>query len=361
MNVFSFHQKVISNYESYIQSFLNIKDPRIGEFVDKEIHNKRLWPEPLIQFNPTFEKGRKITDLVAAHLLHEELANIFSGFELYRHQEKAIRLGVGGNEFIVTSGTGSGKSLTYITVIFDHILKSSNSITDKTQAVIVYPMNALINSQCKAIDDFKANYEKNFQKTFPITYGQYTGQEDEATREKMRKNPPHILLTNYMMLELIMTRGGKDVEIRENVLTNIKYLVFDELHTYRGRQGSDVSLLIRRIKANAEKSVLCIGTSATMVSSETTTLLQQREEVAKVGSLIFGTDLTEQQVVSEFLIRSIDETFEVTPANVNAALRHTINTEGTVADFEKDAVANWLEKYVALEEKEGIFNPQETE
>ncbi len=47
----------------------------------------------------------------------------------------------------------------------------------------------------------------------------------------MRKNPPHILLTNYMMLELIMTRGGKDVEIRNNVLDNIQYLVFDELHT----------------------------------------------------------------------------------------------------------------------------------
>lgn len=355
MNVFSLHQKIISNYESYIQSFLNIKDPGIGEFVDKEIHNKRLWPEPLIQFNPTFEKGQKIKDLVAAQILHEELADIFFGFELYKHQEKAIRLGVGGSEFIVTSGTGSGKSLTYITVIFDHILKSSTSITDKTQAVIVYPMNALINSQCKAIDDFKANYENKFQKPFPITYGQYTGQEDETTREKMRKNPPHILLTNYMMLELIMTRGGKDVEIRENVLANIKYLVFDELHTYRGRQGSDVSLLIRRIKANAEKSVLCIGTSATMVSSETTTLLQQREEVAKVGSLIFGTDLTEQQVVSEFLIRSIDETFDVTPANVNAALRHTIDTEGMVADFEKNAVANWLEKFVALEEKEGIL------
>jgi ATP-dependent helicase YprA (DUF1998 family) len=81
-----------------------------------------------------------------------------------------------------------------------------------------------------------------------------------------------------MMLELIMTRGGEDIELREKVLENIKYLVFDELHTYRGRQGSDVSMLIRRIKATAQHRIICIGTSATMVSSDTSTLWAQKEE-----------------------------------------------------------------------------------
>ena len=168
----------------------------------------------LIQFNPTFEKGRKLEKLVEDKILHPELGNIFSGFELYKHQEEAIVLGSKGKEFIVTSGTGSGKSLTCIATIFNHILNAGDAVLNKSQAVIVYPMNALINSQFKAIEDFKKKYEDKFDRPFPITFGQYTGQEDEATREEMRKNPPHILLTNYMMLELIMTRGGKDVEIR---------------------------------------------------------------------------------------------------------------------------------------------------
>ena len=104
----------------------------------------------------------------------------------------------------------------------------------------------------------------------------YTLRPKGNDREKVIANPPDILLTNYMMLELVMTRSGRDVEIRQNILENIKYLVFDELHTYRGRQGSDVSILIRRIKSAASNSIACIGTSATMVSGDATTLLEQK-------------------------------------------------------------------------------------
>jgi ATP-dependent helicase YprA (DUF1998 family) len=181
MDILNFHNKLIDNYKRYIQSFLNIKDPGIEKFVDSEIHNKKLWPEPLVQFNPTFEKGRKLEQLVEDKILHGELGNIFSDFELYKHQEDAIVLGSQGKEFIVTSGTGSGKSLTYIATIFNHILNGGDSVLNKTQAVIVYPMNALINSQFKAIEDFKKRYEDRFKKLFPITFGQYTGQEDEET------------------------------------------------------------------------------------------------------------------------------------------------------------------------------------
>lgn len=355
MDILSFHNKLIENYKRYIQSFLNIKDPGIDKFVESEIHNKKLWPEPLVQFNPTFEKGRKLEKLVDEKLLHAELRNIFSGFELYKHQEEAIVLGANGKEFIVTSGTGSGKSLTYIATIFNHILHAGDSVTNKSQAVIVYPMNALINSQFKAIEDFKKKYEDKFNKTFPITFGQYTGQEDEETREEMRKNPPHILLTNYMMLELIMTRGGKDVEIRNNVLENIKYLVFDELHTYRGRQGSDVSILIRRIKAGVKNKITCIGTSATMISSDMTTLLEQKQEVAKIGSLIFGSDITSAQIINEYLVRSIGQNTATSATLVAAAVKTGIDLNWSFGEFEKHATANWLEENIALERKEGIL------
>jgi ATP-dependent helicase YprA (DUF1998 family) len=353
MNILHFHTKLIQNYKSYIQSFLNIKDPRISKFVDTEIHDKKLWPEPLVQFNPTFEKGVQIQNLVGEGFLHPELANIFSQIELYKHQEKAIKLGSKGKEFIVTSGTGSGKSLTYIATIFNHILNVGNLVANKTQAVIVYPMNALINSQFKAIEDYKNQYEQKFSKPFPITFGQFTGQEDEDTRESMRRNPPHILLTNYMMLELIMTRGGKDVEIRNNILDNIRYIVFDELHTYRGRQGSDVSILIRRLKASSKNNITCIGTSATMISSEAASLQQQKIEVAKVGSLIFGTDIKSEQIINEYLVRSIGKNVEVSPSSVALSVKDVIDLNWSFSEFEKYPTANWLEENIALEKREG--------
>jgi superfamily II DNA/RNA helicase len=355
MDILNFHKKLINNYKTYIQSFLNIKDPKILEFVETEISNKKLWPEPLVQFNPTFEKGRPISILVQEGHLHKEIDNIFIGFNLYKHQEEAILLGAKGKEFIVTSGTGSGKSLTYIATIFNHVLRQGNFATNKIQAVVVYPMNALINSQFKEIEKFKKTYEEKYNIPFPITFDQYTGQETEEQKEKLRLNPPHILLTNYMMLELIMTRSGRDVEIRQNLLKNIKYLVFDELHTYRGRQGSDVSILIRRIKSAASNPIICIGTSATMVSADANSLLEQKKKVAEVASTIFGTDIKSDQVVNEYLVRSIGHGLSPTKQDLKKAIQNGISISSSADDFEKHPTANWIEEQIALELKEGIF------
>jgi ATP-dependent helicase YprA (DUF1998 family) len=333
MNILHFHEKLIENYKRYIQSFINIKDPVIREFVDKEIQDKRLWPEPLIQFNPTFEKGKTIEELTKSGIIHPELNKIFTGYQLYRHQSEAIELGADGNDFVVTSGTGSGKSLTFLVTIFNKILNQGIALQDKTTAVIVYPMNALINSQFKAINDLKTKYEEQFKTNFPIKFGQFTGQEDEVTRDEMRANPPHIILTNYMMLELLMTRGGRDVDIRNNFLANVKYLVFDELHTYRGRQGADVAMLIRRVRSMAQNPITTIGTSATMIASETSTLLEQKVEVARIASLIFGKSISDTQVVNEYLVRSLGEGIEITPAIVRSTVSIPVSTNGTTRDL----------------------------
>lgn len=355
MDILNFHRRLIESYKTYIQSFLNIKDPTILKFVDTEISNKKLWPEPLVQFNPTFEKGRPLATLVKEGHLHNEIDNIFTGINLYRHQEEAILIGAKGNEFIVTSGTGSGKSLTYMATIFNHVLNHGDFATNKIQAVVVYPMNALINSQFKEIEKFKTVYEQKYNKPFPITFNQYTGQESEEQKERLRLNPPHILLTNYMMLELVMTRGGRDVEIRKNFLENTRYLVFDELHTYRGRQGSDVSILIRRIKSAAVNPIACIGTSATMVSGDTTTLFEQKNKVAEVASTIFGTDIKSSQVVSEYLVRSIGLGKSPSKDDLKKAIEREISTEDSADQFEHHATANWIEEQIALESKDGIL------
>ena len=357
MDILNFHKRLINNYKSYIQSFLNIKDPEILNFVDTKINEKKLWPEPLVQFNPTFEKGNSLAKLVHDGKLHKELDAIFNGYNLYKHQEEAILLGADTQkrEFIVTSGTGSGKSLTYIATIFNHVLNQGDIATDKIQAIVVYPMNALINSQFKEIDKFKKNYEEKYNRSFPITFNQYTGQETDEQKEKLRANPPHILLTNYMMLELVMTRGGRDVDIRQNFLENIKYLVFDELHTYRGRQGSDVSILIRRIKSAAANPIACIGTSATMVSGDSTTLLEQKKKVAEIASTIFGSDIQFDQVVNEYLVRSIGLGISPTKEDVIKAIEEGISIDASADLFEKYPTANWIEENIALEVKEGIL------
>ena len=122
-------------------------------------------------------------------------------------------------------------------------------------------MNALINSQTNEFNIYKKNYEDATGQTFPITVGQYTGQEKSGPRAEMQENPPQILLTNYMMLELLLTRL-QERKIRDAIYSNLRFLVFDELHTYRGRQGADVAMLIRRIRAQCKQEVVCIGTSA---------------------------------------------------------------------------------------------------
>ena len=263
MNVFHTHAGIVHDYATYIRSFLNIADPKIREVVEGELSKGKLWPEPLLQFNPSFEMAGSVTEIVNTDMLHPDIADIFTGYSLYRHQVEAIQLGTAGKDFIVTSGTGSGKSLTYIGSIFHQLL--SHPETAGVTAIVVYPMNALINSQFEEFSRYKENYESASGKPFPITFGQYTGQERETARQKMRESPPQILLTNYMMLELLLTRV-RERSIRDAIYEHLRFLVFDELHTYRGRQGADVAMLIRRIHARCSHDVLCIGTSATMVS-----------------------------------------------------------------------------------------------
>ena len=152
-----------------------------------------------------------------------------------------------------------------------------------------------------------------------------------------------------------MTRGGDDIKIRKNILDSIKYLVFDELHTYRGRQGADVSILIRRIKAQAQNEIACIGTSATMISGDSTTLKQQREVVAKIASTIFGTKLSWEQVVNEYLVRSLDSGTTPTKNDLVNAINNGIDLDANHASFELYPSANWLEENIALIQKEGQY------
>jgi superfamily II DNA/RNA helicase len=344
MNVFKTHSKIVEDYASYISSFINIADKDIKAKVDEELNRGKLWPEPLLQFNPSFEIAGGIETLAKAGSIHPEIPKIFKGYSLYSHQVAAIELGLKGKDFVVTSGTGSGKSLTYIGTIFHKLLTEPS--TPGVTAVIVYPMNALINSQFEEFSRYKKNYEDASGKPFPIIFGQYTGQESEEQRSKMRENPPQILLTNYMMLELLLTRV-RERPIRDAIYDNLKFLVFDELHTYRGRQGADIAMLIRRIRAQCKHELTCIGTSATMVSVGS--LHSQQEEVARVAETLFGRPFAPSQVVNEKLARSLSPSAEDVPqAVLSDAMRKGIDVGTDVSQLKQHPVARWLENKIAL-------------
>ncbi len=349
MNVFDTHRRIVDDYAQYIRSFINISDEEIARNVEDSLSKGRLWPQPLLQFNPAYEQGGSVEEVIGSGLLHDDARHIFGGYSLYRHQLEAIQLGVAGTDFVVTSGTGSGKSLTYIGTIFNHLL--ANRETEGVAAVVVYPMNALINSQTNEFNTYKGNYEQSTGRPFPITFGQYTGQEKEERRQEMREEPPQVLLTNYMMLELLLTRV-QERPIRDAIFANLRYLVFDELHTYRGRQGADVSMLIRRIQAQCKRSVCCIGTSATMVSIGNAE--SQRSEVARVASTVFGRPFQAGQIVDETLTRSLARAeTQFSPEELSAAIGAPIDAAAGGAELRKHPVAVWLENRIALEERDG--------
>ncbi|RPA66880.1 DEAD/DEAH box helicase [Cyclobacteriaceae bacterium YHN15] len=340
MQAFEVHEQIVKDYKDYLKSFNIIRDSRINKVVDDAFKKTAYIPEPLIQFNPSFRKAATLESLVAEGVLHADMNRVFKGYRLFTHQEQAIRLGTSDSSFIVTSGTGSGKSLTFLGTIFNHLL--SNPGSNGIKAILVYPMNALINSQEEEIAKFRENYGDDF----PITFKKYTGQESEEQRKEVEDNFPDILLTNYMMLELLLTRG-KEKAIRDSIARNLKFIVFDELHTYRGRQGADVSMLIRRLKALCQNRITSIGTSATMASGEDT--LDEKQVVADVASEIFGEKFTKDQIIGETLETVTNPEVKLPGAfELQETMTKQIDIEGSEETFRNHPLAIWLEREIAL-------------
>ena len=349
MNVFELRERLISDYSSYIRSFIRIRDERVDALVTSCLDQGRLWPDPLIQLNPSFQYAGTIDDLVAEGVLHSECTRIFRAgkdkgegkpLRLYQHQADAIRRAWAGRNYVLTTGTGSGKSLAYIVPIVDHVLRYGSG--RGIQAIVVYPMNALANSQFGELQKFlQLGYPDG---KGPVTFARYTGQERDEERSAIVAKPPDILLTNYVMLELILTRVYEKQLVK--AAQGLRFLVLDELHTYPGRQGADVALLVRRSREFfGAKQLQVVGTSATLAGPGTYD--QQQTEVAEVASILFGAEVTPSDVIGETLQRATPEESGDDPQFLAALKTRVEDPDATsptsYSAFVADPLSSWIE------------------
>ncbi len=359
MNVFDLGRRVVGEYAEYVRGFISIKDALIRQKVEDELGSGLLWPDPHVGLTPSFEPGATIDSLVAEQVLHPGCSKVFrrktdedplgQPLRLHRHQEDAIRRAKTGRSYVLTTGTGSGKSLAYVVPIVDEVLRHPGK---GIKAIVVYPMNALANSQLGELTKF-LNLGFPDGKG-PVSFKRYTGQESDDERNEIIASPPDILLTNYVMLELILTRPRERALV--SAATGLRFLIFDELHTYRGRQGADVALLIRRTReaTNAGSQLRCVGTSATISGEGSPD--EQRHQVADVASLIFGTDISAEDVIGETLRRATPQVdFAERTAQQTLKNRIAVSPEisWTYENYVADPLSSWIEQTLGLQAKNG--------
>ena len=280
MKAFQFDHRLIEAYARFSRSFSSVRSEDLKSEIDRQYDAGRFWPDALLSINPKFRQGPTVDALVASGDLDESTGQIFrfgaEPLRFHSHQAQSIAKARARQSYVVTTGTGSGKSLCFFVPVVDAIIRAKKAgKPHKTSAIIVYPMNALANSQLKEIEKFIS--QSGLEPGLRPVVRRYTGQESQEERQKIADNPPDILLTNFMMAELLLTRQDNlDTKVIANA-NGLEFIVLDELHTYRGRQGADVAILVRRLRdrCSPNNAPVCIGTSATMASEGTAALTSQ--------------------------------------------------------------------------------------
>ena len=236
--------------------------------------------------------------------------------EPYEHQTAAIRLlcAQPASNVLIATGTGSGKSFAFGIPAVSEALRAKERGETGVKAVLVYPMNALANSQYEDLAARLsgtgltiANYTSDLKSTIQqalIDFEAVTGRAEPfdsevICREHVREHGVDILMTNYVMLELILTRHQDREIFPFDKLGSLQFLVLDEVHTYTGRQGADVACLIRRLKEHTGTtgSLRCVGTSATVDSEAGADA--GRATIAEFAQELFGEPFDADGVITE--------------------------------------------------------------
>jgi RAD3-like DEAD/DEAH box helicase len=335
LNPISFTEQVVSDFLRYQLTTYPLADADLHAQMRallrlEESRSTPLRQGPFVSLSRPFKSGAMIDQLVREGVLHEGLRTIAPFPSVRAHQELGIRAIRAGKTTLVATGTGSGKTETFLYPIISRCLELADAgAPPGIVAVLVYPMNALAEDQLDRLRALLAGRG--------IPFGMYVGKtpeeeaglrgermpagssnsdyvarlhqirdagesgtllppEERASRAAMRTpgGQPRILLTNVKQLELLLTRG-KDVGLFEGA--PLEFLVFDEAHTFRGAQGAETACLIRRLRAFCGKEVsdvTCVATSATMADPE-----RGPDAAADFARRFFGVEASRVALVGE--------------------------------------------------------------
>ena len=265
-------QHLLEQYRAKLRFALGTNE-LATEAIEQILDSMQIDSGIYLSLNPFYEQSDEpFANFVRQHHLPEKLATLFPKLAenpLFTHQRHAILSILGGRHTIISTGTGSGKTETFLIPIIAHCLQS---MEHGVKAIIVYPMNALAGDQIERI----AAYTQDTN----ITFGLYTGTTPEhhskegserqfanqlIYRDEIRANPPDILITNYVMLDRLLTRE-KDQRIFIESANTLRYLVLDELHTYTGSKAAHLKYLLARLSCYFTNRITNIGTSATLAN-----------------------------------------------------------------------------------------------
>lgn len=299
----------------YLKATFNFQDKNLDNALSDFLFHKRngMFKGPYVQIRLPFEKTEESDNV-------EHYIKIKPGFAPYKHQFEAFKRLSTRNEHmpepvILTTGTGSGKTESFLFPLLDYCYQHRN--TPGVKAIILYPMNALATDQARRLAEEIYNFKDddgNFLLRDQIRAGLFIGEgkskgQARSTRmediriiedrQTLVQAPPDILLTNFKMLDFSLMRAEYHGLWKHNYLNSelLKYIVLDELHTYDGAKGSDVANLIRRLKLKLNLSpnqIVPVGTSATMGGGE-----EGKKELVKFFSDVFGVEVTQNSVIEE--------------------------------------------------------------
>ena len=323
---------VEERYKRYLETTFYFKDPHLRKSFQEALYAGHLAKGPYLEATPVFKRGKTPGFLFKGLLGFQPdegfLKAVKGDRPLYLHQEKGIERAFKGGNVVVATGTGSGKTEAFLYPILLDLYQEFHigTLCPGVRALILYPMNALANDQRDRLAAPPTSSSdagilwilSQLHSPFQFTFGQYIGEtpEDEndskrhardhianrlpgelVLRSEMRKTPPHILLTNYSMLEYLLLRPDDSPLFDKGQARWWKFLVLDEVHQYRGSRGIEMAMLLRRLKQRLREGgrsgpFRCIATSATLIGGK-----QDKAAVAKFASDLFGEDFIEENVI----------------------------------------------------------------
>lgn len=258
--------RIEKQYKRYLSTMFRLKDADYQrQFTEQLTRPGAFVAGPYLEAYDNFAVGRTTRQLVGEGLLPKFFLKY--GFHhdrpLYTHQEQALTKGLARDNLVVSTGTGSGKTESFLMPILAALAEEAEAekLCSGVRALLIYPMNALANDQVERLRELLKDAQQ-------VTFGCYTGQTKEhyaealaeyeklngakplqnelISREQMKQTPPHILITNYAMLEYLMLRPQDSVFFADSTW---RFVVLDEAHVYRGSTGIEVAMLLRRLQA----------------------------------------------------------------------------------------------------------------